>query len=284
MQVVSFINMKGGVAKTTLAVNVAYALAAVHRKNVLLVDSDPQFNATQYLLEDDEYLAHAQDQRKGTIKDIFVPRQPQVRMVTGPAKATKSKLSLNACAISVYNAHGRGKLDLIPSTIALMELETSRRGTEGKLRSYLKEKATGYDYVLIDCPPTISFFTQAAILASDRYLVPIKPDPLSVIGLPLLERWLEEFTDDSGTQVESVGLVFTMIRGPIPTSMKDVMRELRERRGEAVFDSYLSQSTDVAKSVIAHRPVFRYRPNSKTANQILDIASEFLERTSGENE
>ncbi len=76
MQVISFMNMKGGVGKTTLAVNIAYGLAYFHRKKVLVVDSDPQFNATQSLLRDKQYLAHLNDPAKGTLKDIFIPRKP----------------------------------------------------------------------------------------------------------------------------------------------------------------------------------------------------------------
>ena len=75
MQVISFINMKGGVGKTTLTVNMAFALAQLHKKQVLIVDADPQFNATQYLLEDDVYLEHVKDKNKGTLRDIFVPRK-----------------------------------------------------------------------------------------------------------------------------------------------------------------------------------------------------------------
>jgi chromosome partitioning protein len=163
-----------------------------------------------------------------------------------------------------------------------MDIETSKRGTENKLKAFLNEKASGYDYVMIDCPPTISIFTQAAILASDKYIVPIKPDPLSVIGLPLLERWLEDYTDDAGTEIETVGLVFTLVRGPLPNRMREVMEDLRQARGETVFDAYLSQANAVAQSVEAHTPVFNFKPSSKPANQILKITEEFLERTSGE--
>jgi chromosome partitioning protein len=75
MQVVSFMNMKGGVAKTTLAVNVAYALAFEHHKKVLLVDGAPQFNATTYLVDDKKYLAHLSDAKKGTLKEVFLPKK-----------------------------------------------------------------------------------------------------------------------------------------------------------------------------------------------------------------
>lgn len=78
MKVISFVNMKGGVGKTTLCVNVAYALAYVHKKKVLVVDADPQFNATQCLVSDDDYIDHVDDDNKGTLREIFVP---QVRVI-----------------------------------------------------------------------------------------------------------------------------------------------------------------------------------------------------------
>ncbi len=282
MQVISFIKMKGGVGKTTLAVNVAYQLAHSHAKKVLIIDGDPQFNATQYLLDDDSYLAHIRDSKKGTLRDIFVPRRlGPVSTVAGVSKATnKSRMTLSDCSCGIFTGNpGRGRLDLIPSTLALMDIETSKRGTEAKLMAYIKEKAVGYDYVIIDCPPTISIFTQAAILASSRYLVPIKPDPLSVIGLPLLERWLEDYTSDFGIDLQSVGLVFTMVRGPVPTRMKELMVDLRSQRKDEVFTNYLSNSTDVATSVEVHKPVFIYKPNCKTAKQVAAITDEFLNRT-----
>jgi chromosome partitioning protein len=284
-QVVSFINMKGGVGKTTLAVNVAYGLAAVHKQKVLIVDADPQFNATQYLLDEDIYLNHIKDAKRGTLREIFVPRRPgSVNTLTGVSKhVNKARMPLKACTCPIFDGGAdRGRLDLIPSTLGLMDIETSKRLTENKLKTYLKETAQSYDYVLIDCPPTISIFTQAAILASDKYLVPIKPDPLSVIGLPLLERWLEDYSDDAGVNVETVGLVFTLVRGPLPNRMREVMDELRKGRKGDVFDAYLSQAAAVAQSVEAHKPVFNFKPGSKSGNQILQITEEFLERTKGE--
>ena len=117
MQIISFINMKGGVGKTTIAVNVAYGLATMHKQNVLFVDSDPQFNATQYLLDDETYLAHIKDDSKGTLLDIFSPLSPgRIRTTHGSSHATdRTKMALSQCICNVFNGGpGHGKLDLIP--------------------------------------------------------------------------------------------------------------------------------------------------------------------------
>ncbi len=154
------------------------------------------------------------------------------------------------------------------------------RGSERRLKAYLKERAKQYDYVLIDCPPTISFFTQAAMLASDKYVVPLKPDWLSVIGLPLLERYIEDFMDDEGVSLEQVGLVFTMVTGPTPPAMRHVMDEIRRQRKGDVFKDHLSQSTNVVKSAAERTPVFLYKKaSSKLKMQVLDITTEFVART-----
>jgi chromosome partitioning protein len=283
VQVISFMNMKGGVGKTTLAVNVAYALADLHQKKVLIVDGDPQFNATQCLLFPDRYLKHINDPTKGTLKEIFVPRSPgQVSTTAGIAKpVTRAKMVLNDCTLPIFVAQGKGRLDLLPSRLSLVEVQHSRRQTEARLKMYLEEKAAHYDYVLIDCPPTISIFTEAAILASDKYLVPIKPDPLSVVGLPLLEQYIEEYCTDFGSQIKQMGIVFTMVRGHTPQAMKDVMSDLRASRKDAIFPVWLNEATSVAESVQARQPVFRYaKATPKVKMQVVDIANEFLLRTS----
>jgi len=282
MQVVSFMNMKGGVGKTTLAVNIAYALAHQHGKQVLLVDGDPQFNATQCMLTDSQYAAHIKS--KGTLRDIFIPRRPgSVSTTTGLAKTvSKAKMPLAECTVQIFGgSQGKpGRLDLLPNHLSIIEAEMTPRGAEKRLKAFLAERAKHYDYVLIDCPPTISFFTQAAMLASDKYLVPLRPDWLSVIGLPLLERYIEDFTDDAGTSLHQVGLVFTMVTGPTPPAMRQVMEEIRKQRKGDVFKDHLSHSTNVAKSVTERKPVFLYKKASpRLKMQVLDITQEFVDRT-----
>lgn len=292
MQVVSFMNMKGGVGKTTIAVNVAYGLAALHDRKVLMVDVDPQFNATQCLVDDDAYLAHLSDPNKATIKDIFVPQlAAPVRTTSGMGKVpSRKQISLNDCILSIYDGdhppgfakRGKGKLDLIPSTLELVEIQNSPRQTEVKLKSFLREKCQGYDYVIIDCPPTISIFTEAAILASEKYVVPIKPDPLSVLGLPLLERYIADYTTDAGMKLEQAGIIFTLVRAPAPNAMKGLMQELRGVRKKQVFSAVSTVSTNVSEAVEQHRPViYSKKASEKLKCQFIDITAEFLKRTGG---
>jgi len=277
-RIVSFINMKGGVGKTTLAVNIGYALATEHSQRVLLVDCDPQFNASTYLLPESKYIKHITENKKLSVVDIFLPsRQPPPRTVAVPQpQRPRHFRRLTSYTINVYKAAGR--LDLIASKLELMEAETARRRTEDRLKNFLQEKAGPYDFVLIDCPPTISIFTQAAILASDSYLVPLKPDPLSTIGLPLLERWLSEFTEDAGISLQALGIVFCMVRKPTPRAMQKTMRDIRQQRATAVFNTPLEQSTKVVESVEAHNPIYIHAPHTPWAQQTLDIAQEFLNR------
>lgn len=281
-QVISFINMKGGVGKTTLTVNIGYALAYKFEKRVLIIDVDPQFNASTYLMTENDYLSFINNPKKKTILDIFLPgRVGGVSSIKGITyRSKKTSLNINACTFRIYS--NKGILDLIPSTLTLMEIETSQRTTENRLHNFLKEHYNIYDYVLIDCPPTTSIFTQAAILASQKYLVPLKPDPLSTIGLPLLERWLNGYTESAGIDIDFLGIVFCMVRSPMPNQMRKVMQEISEERKGEVFKKYLSQTTKVAESVEKHQPIFLYDENSKWSEEVLDITEELIKRCEGD--
>ena len=189
----------------------------------------------------------------------------------------KAKMGLSECSCPIYApGPGRGKLDLIPSTLQIVNVEMKR--AERKLNTFLETKVSGYDYVIIDCPPTISLFTEAAILASGKYVVPIKPDPLSVVGLPLLERWLEDFIEDHGIKLKPVGLIFSLVRTPTPGAMRDVMEDLKSKRSGEIFGTSLTVSTDVVKSSGSREPIFLHKPRSKSAQQIKAITEEFLKR------
>ena len=282
MKTIAIINMKGGVGKTTLTVNLAHALAEIHGKRILLVDIDPQFNATTYLMNEAEYLAHLQNPDKRTIKDVFIPNEQRMSMVAVrqrvPGTGTVS-LAETVYSVPVEN----GKLDLIPSVLDLMALQFADRGTEHRLSRWLA-KATGYDYVLIDCPPTISIFTQAAVLASDTYLVPIKPDPISALGLPLLSRWLRDTSDTFGKDLPCMGIVFCMVKGSVTNQMKQTMAAVRDENPALVFDSTFRDATDVASSARASLPYLKFadqvkRPNHPAVADLKKLVLEFLRRS-----
>jgi chromosome partitioning protein len=110
----------------------------------------------------------------------------------------------------------------------------------------------------------------------------MRPDPSSVVGLPLLEKYIADYTTDVGVQLEQVGLVFTQVRKPMPHAMRDIMADLRKRRGKTVFDHESTLSTYVAESVDHHKPVFQYKKApDKLRMQFIDITSELLKRLEG---
>ena len=207
MKVISFVNMKGGVGKTTLAVNIADFLANRHAKEVLLIDVDPQFNATQCLINGDAYIEYI-NAGGTTIKDVFNSRKASSVSVVGGI--TKKEPIPFSDIIPYKTARG---YDLIPSQLDLFRFEMAPgQGTENRLKNYLNHiKETGkYDICIIDCPPTPSVWMTSALIASDFYLIPSKPDPISMTGLDLLEGIIRERKDNYGCSCKCAGLVLTI--------------------------------------------------------------------------
>jgi len=264
--VVSLINLKGGVGKTTLAVGMACELAKNY--DVLLVDIDPQFNATQWLVPAETYLEWIAS--KKTVLDIFQPSDGDT-----PAARRRNAASLSNAVITVESSEY--SVDIVPSTLDLIKLDHAPRGTENRLRVFLEPARQKYDYIIIDCPPTASLFSYSAFLASDAYLVPVKPDPLSVLGLPLLERAMDDYEDRSGQSLTRLGLVFTQVR--VTDAMKRTMAQVRSDYPDEVFNSYLVQTTGVAEAVDAGQaPQDFAKSKAKLKNEIADICEEFIER------
>lgn len=207
MKVVSFVNMKGGVGKTTLAVNIADFLTSRHAKKVLLIDVDPQFNATQCLINGDDYVEYIKNGGT-TIKDVFNYKKSASVSVVG---GTIEREPVPYSNIVPYKT-SRG-FDLIPSQLDLFRFEMAPgQGTENRLKNYLNHiKGTGeYDICIIDCPPTPSVWMTSALIASDFYLIPSKPDPISMTGLDLLEGIIKERKENYGCACRCAGLVLTI--------------------------------------------------------------------------
>lgn len=208
MKVISLINMKGGVGKTTLAVNIADCLTRQHGASVLILDVDPQFNATQCLMSPDDYVGHREAGRD-TMLDLFDRKRVKASTVRGSAEVQPKTLQ----EIEVVEA--RENLFLLPGSLDLYRLEMAPgEGRENRLKAYLTaiREDVDYDYVIIDTPPTPSVWMTSALIASDYYLIPVRPDPLSLTGLDLLKSIVEDRKENYGLTVRCAGVVLTMTR------------------------------------------------------------------------
>ncbi len=207
MKVISFVNMKGGVAKTTLAVNVADCLVRRHDFRVLVVDIDPQFNATQTMLSGEDYVSGL-ERGQHTITHVFDDvSRPVAGTVHGPDLQTPQSLT------EIRPWEVRPNLHILPGNLELHRLDMgSGQGRENRLRRYLEHvrEVDPFDYVIIDTPPTPSAWMTSALIASDYYVVPVKPEPLSATGIDLLRAVVNRVEENYNLSLTCLGVVVTM--------------------------------------------------------------------------
>jgi len=250
--------MKGGVGKTTMAVNFAYYLSMKKRKNVLVIDLDPQYNATQYLVDTDKHPEYVNGEHP-TVFDIMVPKGFVFEgMLSGfIKKEQRETVELKDLVRTIWRGVA-SKLDLIPGTIHLINLEMATRGVEHRLQNFVTKIKDAYDFILVDCPPTYSIFLLSGILACDSYLVPVKPDPLSVLGVPLLETVIEFHCENYSKDIEPLGVIFTMVRET--RMMSDVIAALKETSvgKRYIFENSIKNSTYYAEASREHKPLFEH--------------------------
>jgi len=205
MITISFVNMKGGVAKTTLAVNVADCISRRKNKKVLLIDIDPQFNATQCVMSPEEYSKRLQE-GIDTIVNVF-DDTPRViaGTVSGPEILQPKNLE-DVEPIALSN-----KLHILPGDIQLYRLEMAPgEGREYRLKRFLESVSETYDYAIIDTPPTPSVWMSTALIASNYFVVPCKPEPLSSTGIDLLKMVVKNKGENYGLNIHCAGLVLTI--------------------------------------------------------------------------
>ncbi|WP_016952561.1 ParA family protein [Anabaena sp. PCC 7108] len=290
--VIATANMKGGVGKTTLTVNLATCLAKNHAKKVLVLDLDSQISATLSLMSPVEF-AKRRKQRKTfryLIDEVINP-EPD------------AKLTIHDIIQSqVCNLPG---LDLLPGDIDLydefvvsemvhnqavalgeQDFETIWNRFERVLiRDILKPVRDEYDFILLDCAPGYNLMTRSALATSDFYLLPAKPEPLSVVGIQLLERRIAKLKDshehEAKINIKMLGIVFSMCNTNLLTGRyyKQVMHRVVEDFGvETICQSQIPVDVNVAKAVDSFMPVTLMSPGSAGAKAFMQLTQELLQK------
>ena len=276
---VSLINMKGGVGKTTLAVNLAWSWGRAAR--VLLVDLDPQFNASQYMLGEHRY-KKIHDANGPTVQNIFEECEaPLDRSLSSHDKHYHRIYPGVIYRIPQWHENSVVWVDLIPSCLELAYTLRQPAQKEHLLAEFISEVESNYDLILFDCPPTESLFTTAAYLASDYILVPVKPEFLSIIGLQLLARSMDDFNKFPDRQVELAGIVFNESDEYIPETekSKQTVRQEANKRNWYLFENEIRFSRSYPKGPREGLSIFSTSyAHFYVRNEFRDFANEFGSR------
>ncbi len=248
-QVIAVVNQKGGVGKTTTAVNLSAALSIIG-KTVLLVDLDPQANATSALGVDHNTL------KKG-VYEVILGQTPAADVVV---------------ATPHQNFH------LLPATVGLAGANVElvyQEGREFKLGGGLNEVKKNYDFVLIDCPPSLGLLTINGLTAADHVLIPVQAEYFALEGLGQLLNTVSLVQQNLRPQLSVMGAVITMFDNRNRLSGQ-VMEELYKYFPHRVFRSVIPRNIRLTESPSYGKSIFGYDPGSKGAKAYERLAREFL--------
>ncbi|ONI37985.1 hypothetical protein AN640_00615 [Candidatus Epulonipiscium fishelsonii] len=278
-RIISFINMKGGVGKTTLTINVAKRLSSIGN-NVLVIDTDPQFNATQSLLahkEDVERTAYNDELNTTIYENLMKNNQTLLQLFQ----------SLDTTVTSLFPIEISPNLDLLAGDLRLIKVITGDTTAKvGVIDNYLDEHnfKSKYDYILIDCSPMWSILTYASLTASDYYVIPSKVDFHASLGIQLLRQTVKENVLDgylhktTKKKLVPLGVVFTLTnqKTKIEQHVKDALKA--ENTDLTFFQNslpYMASAPNTFTLIDCAKPITRY---ASLKNSIEKITDELISR------
>ena len=256
-KVIAITNQKGGVGKTTTTVNLGVGLANMG-KRVLLIDADPQGSLTVSL-------------------GIKKPDDLSVSLATVMQDVIEDRDTPDGSGI-IHHEEG---VDLLQSNIELSGLEVSLFNTmsrESILKGYLDTVKSKYDYVLIDCMPSLGMMTINALVAADSVLIPTQPNYLSTKGLNLLMRSVSRIKKQINPKLRIDGILLTMVDGRT-NNAKSIIASLRSSIGESirVFDTEIPHSVRAAESSLEGKSIFAHDKGGKVATAYESLTKEVMQ-------
>lgn len=280
MPVVSFINLKGGVAKTTTAVQLADTLAFMKQRRVLVLDLDPQTNATLALIGEERW-AQA-DSAGQTLAHLFLDLLNGTREFDAAGAIIKGASNLNRVPESVIEqlppGARYGRVDILPSSIRLIDVQDRMQDIASRsfyavnpmevVRRFIAPHFAAYDHVLIDCPPNLGFITQNGLEVSDHYLIPTIPDRLSTYGIGQIAGRIADIRRARGLKIRCLGVVVTKFQSSSSQHRQSLARLPADLErafaatGEAtppILNTILPQTNASAEAMTFERTVASYR-------------------------
>ncbi|MHA1658408.1 MAG: ParA family protein [Promethearchaeota archaeon] len=301
--VISFINLKGGVGKTTCCANIAGELARENRK-VLVIDADPQANVSILLMGIKRYFKKFQNEKKDN--EIYKETIYQIFLDALEEDVDKKLFNFDEAIIkSVVRKTIQGKethpltnLDLLPATYHLMQLEQKIvnyvRSRFAILNRFLEKIKNQYDIILIDCPPNIYTTTHNSLYASDYFIIPTIPDYLSITGIPLLinslNKTIEIKMEEKNSSVELAGILINLLDKRINVHKDGLVRikrllemfkqKNRVNNSAILFESKITNKVDIKNATGKYLPVCIDSPRSPSTMEFMNLCQEILKRIS----
>lgn len=251
-KIIAFANQKGGVGKTTSAVNIAASVGILGKK-VLLIDLDPQGNTTSGVGINKKNL-------KATSYELLIDE-------VGAEKATLTTEFKN--------------LSVIPSNISLAGAEFDLyqlENREFRLKKQLEAIRNDYDYIFIDCPPSLGMITVNALAAADAVIIPMQCEYYALEGLSQLMLTIRKIKQLYNSDLEICGILITMFNGRLILTMQ-VISELKKYYSDKLFKTPISRNVKLSEAPSFGTPVYYHDKSSKGATEYLAVAKELIERT-----